>query len=115
MTNRIDAIDPAALRRGRFDHIIKVEMASEGEAASLLSYLLASVPHDSDIDVAALAHEFAGRPLSDISYLVREAARRSAKNRSTALTSQIVREVMDSIHRHEMEGKSSKRVGFLQL
>lgn len=31
MTNRVDMIDPAILRRGRFDHVIKVDYASEAE------------------------------------------------------------------------------------
>jgi SpoVK/Ycf46/Vps4 family AAA+-type ATPase len=36
MTNRIEMIDPAILRRGRFDHIIEVGPASEEEVKSLL-------------------------------------------------------------------------------
>jgi len=36
MTNRIDMIDSAILRRGRFDHVIKVDMASQIEVESLL-------------------------------------------------------------------------------
>src|SRR5262249_49403439 len=39
MTNRIDMIDPAVLRRGRFDHVIKVEMASKAEVSDLLQKL----------------------------------------------------------------------------
>src|SRR3546814_3148906 len=34
MTNRIDMIDPAIQRRGRFDHVIKVDFASEIEVRS---------------------------------------------------------------------------------
>lgn len=37
MTNRIDMIDPAIQRRGRFDHVIKVDFASEIEVQSLVS------------------------------------------------------------------------------
>ncbi|MDR2788655.1 MAG: ATP-binding protein, partial [Candidatus Accumulibacter sp.] len=43
MTNRIDMIDPAIQRRGRFDHVIKVDFASEAEIQSLLDKLLSSL------------------------------------------------------------------------
>lgn len=43
MTNRIDMIDPAILRRGRFDHVIKVDYASEMEVMSLLENLLSDL------------------------------------------------------------------------
>jgi hypothetical protein len=50
MTNRIDMIDPAIQRRGRFDHVIKVDFASEIEVQSLLDKLLSSLPKESDVD-----------------------------------------------------------------
>jgi hypothetical protein len=40
MTNQIDMIDPAVIRRGRFDHIISVEMPSKEEVSSLIESLL---------------------------------------------------------------------------
>jgi cell division protease FtsH len=40
MTNRIELIDPAILRRGRFDHLVTVSMASEEEVRSLLEKLI---------------------------------------------------------------------------
>src|SRR5213075_2604499 len=44
MTNRIEMIDPAILRRGRFDHVVKVDMASENEVLSLLQSLVGQLP-----------------------------------------------------------------------
>jgi cell division protease FtsH len=79
MTNVIEMIDPAILRRGRFDHVIKVDMASEPEVRSLLLNLLDKLPRASNIDVAELAKSLTGRPLSDVSFVVREAARLAAK------------------------------------
>ena len=37
MTNRLDSLDPAVVRRGRFDHIIEVGMPTELEVLSMLS------------------------------------------------------------------------------
>tara|TARA_R110002095_G_scaffold182698_2_gene159917 strand:+ start:96 stop:1499 length:1404 start_codon:yes stop_codon:yes gene_type:complete len=74
MTNRIEMIDPAILRRGRFDHIIEVEMASEDEIAELLRKKLADIPHNK-IDINNLSKSLVGYPLSDIAFMLREAAR----------------------------------------
>lgn len=80
MTNKIDAIDPAILRRGRFDHVIHVDHAGEAEVAGLLESLLENIPNDVR-EVAALARRLAGRPLSDAAFVVREAGRLAAKAR----------------------------------
>src|SRR3546814_9521295 len=48
MTNRLDSLDPAVVRRGRFDHILEVGMPSEIEVNSLLTAKLADIPTDDD-------------------------------------------------------------------
>lgn len=80
MTNRIDMIDPAILRRGRFDHVIKVGFAGEKEVQGLLGALLDKIPCADDVDPSPLAKELAGRPLSDVSFVVREGARLAARS-----------------------------------
>lgn len=79
MTNRIDMIDAAIMRRGRFDHVIKVDYASAEEVLALLEKLLLTLPRDETVELAPLARRLAGRPLSDVAYMVREGARRAAK------------------------------------
>jgi cell division protease FtsH len=81
MTNRVDMIDPAILRRGRFDHVINVDFASEGEVLSLLEKLLSTLPKEDDVDPKPLAKELAGRPLSDVTFVIREGARLAARGR----------------------------------
>ena len=80
MTNRVEMIDPAILRRGRFDHIIKVDYASEAEVLSLLERLLSTLPKEKDVDPKPFARELAGRPLSDVTFVVRESARLAARS-----------------------------------
>lgn len=80
MTNRIDMIDAAIMRRGRFDHVIKVDFASGEEVLALIGKLLEKLPLDETVDPAPLAAELAGRPLSDVAYMVREGARLAAKS-----------------------------------
>ena len=84
MTNKVDSIDPAILRRGRFDHVIHVDHAGPDEVAGLLDALLAKVPNDVN-DVAEFSQRLVGRPLSDVSFVVREAGRLAARARKDRL------------------------------
>jgi hypothetical protein len=113
MTNRIEAIDQAVLRRGRFDHVIKVDMASEAEVAALLMDLITALPHAADIDFAPIAAKLAGRPLSDVSYLIREAARRSARDGSSILMARSLNDVLAGMDARSGGSSPTKKVGFL--
>ena len=101
MTNRIDMIDPAILRRGRFDHVIKVDYASEMEVMSLLENLLSTLPKETDVDPHPLAKALTGRPLSDVTFVVREGARLAA------------RAAHRSAPAREREGEAQSRIGFI--
>ena len=79
MTNLIEMIDPAILRRGRFDHIIEVGLPSRIEVASLLDALLSKLPTAEDLNMATLLDALTGQALSDVAFVVREAARLTVK------------------------------------
>lgn len=79
MTNKLDLVDPAMLRRGRFDHVLELDLPSAAEVDALLTYLLEGKPCGPGLDRGALARSLAGRPLADIAFVVREAARLSAR------------------------------------
>lgn len=79
MTNRLSALDPAVVRRGRFDHILEVGMPSEVECLGALQSLLSDIPTRADVDLVSAAALLAGRPLSDVGFVVREACRLAAK------------------------------------
>ena len=86
MTNMIDRIDPAILRRGRFDHVIEVSMPVRAEVASALGCLLAELPQADGIDLAPLLDALTGKSLADAAFIVREAARRTVRSDQTRLT-----------------------------
>lgn len=114
MTNRIEMIDPAIQRRGRFDHVIKVDFASEVEVQALLDKLLSSLPKESDVDAKPLAEELAGRPLSDVSFVVREGARLSARSGKDRLDQASLLSAMHSSPARGREGGETKRrIGFI--
>ena len=96
MTNRLDMIDPAIRRRGRFDHIIEVTMASEIEVAALLQKLLDDRPHEKDVNVDELAKGLAGRPLSDVAFVIREGARIAARANRTTINHECLAKALEA-------------------
>ncbi len=113
MTNRVEMIDPAILRRGRFDHVIKVDYANEVEVLSLLENLLSTLPTDDDVDPKPFARDLAGRPLSDVAFVVREGARLAAKSGSYKLDQDSLTSAMDTALARERESGTQRRIGFI--
>lgn len=73
-TNRLDAIDPAIMRKGRVDEIIYVGLPDDEARRELLELELTKRPHD-DIDVARIVELTKGYSASDMSFIVKECAR----------------------------------------
>lgn len=113
MTNRIDMIDPAIQRRGRFDHVIKVDFASEIEVESLLDKLFSALPKEADVDSKPLAQELAGRPLSDVAFVVREGARLAARSGKERLDQASLLAALRTTPAREREGGEKRRIGFI--
>ncbi len=114
MTNRIEMIDPAILRRGRFDHVINVDFASESEVRSLLENLLSTLPREENVDSKPLAYELAGRPLSDVSFVVREGARLAARSGKDRLDQESLLSALLAAPAREREGGGTQhRIGFI--
>lgn len=112
MTNRIDLIDSAILRRGRFSHIIEVGMPSQVEVRRLLDDLLANRAHSASLDLDRLAATFAGRPVSDVAFAVQEAARLTAKAGRQQIDDEAVQQAVASLNRSTSAPKAQK-LGFV--
>ena len=112
MTNRVEMIDPAIMRRGRFDHVIKVDFASADEVVALLDKLLNTLPKDDTVKAAPLAKRLAGRPLSDVAFVVREGARIAARSGATCLSQDFLLAALDDVRSRTDDG-SSRRIGFV--
>ena len=113
MTNRIEMIDPAILRRGRFDHVIKVDLANESEVLSLLEKLLSSLPREKSVDPGPLAKELAGRPISDVAFVVREGARLAARAGKYSLDQNSLITALYSSSAQDREGDTQRQIGFV--
>ncbi len=113
MTNRLDSLDPAAVRRGRFDHILEVGMPSEVEVRSLLDARLLEIPTEGDIEVAALAKSLAGRPLSDVGFVVRESCRLAARSGASKVSAAHIKMAMDSSPSRSPAESKPRKMGFI--
>lgn len=111
MTNRIEMIDSAILRRGRFDHVIKVEMPSAEEIRDLINSLLAKIPTEGEINIGDAVKLLSNRALSDTVFIVREAARLAARAGKSALDDDSLRKALA----HLSPADSKKQLfGFIQ-
>jgi SpoVK/Ycf46/Vps4 family AAA+-type ATPase len=84
-TNRIDAVDPAFLRKGRFDHVLEVGYPGTEDVLAALEALTAARPCAGGLGLTTAAARLAGRPLSDVAWVVNEAARLAAKSSKDAI------------------------------
>jgi cell division protease FtsH len=109
MTNQVDAIDTAILRRGRFDHVIHVDHAGREEIVGLLKSLLVDIPNDID-DLSGLADRLAGRPLSDVAFVIREAGRLAARARKERIGSDEIAAAIAKTPSRNADGQ--RRIGF---
>lgn len=113
MTNRLDSLDPAVVRRGRFDHILEVGMPSEVEVHSLLTVKLAEIPTESDIDISALAKALAGRPLSDVGFIIRESCRLAAKSGAHKVSDSNFQAALEATPSRAPNERKPRKIGFV--
>jgi cell division protease FtsH len=112
MTNLIDMIDPAILRRGRFDHVIEVEMPSRTEVASLLNSLLSRLPTPDTLDLEPSLDTLTGKALSDSAFVMRQASRLAAKAGKAMLDQESLDAALASLPKDT--AKKGRRIGFIQ-
>lgn len=110
MTNMIETIDPAILRRGRFDHIIEVPMPSRAEVKSLLISLLEKLPVDKDINLKPLLDALTGKALSDSAFVIREAARLAARNNRESINQHSLELALGTLPKNQE--KENRKIGF---
>jgi transitional endoplasmic reticulum ATPase len=73
-TNRVDAIDPALLRPGRFDRVVEMGPPDEADRLAILHVHSRGRPLSPDIDLPDLARRTDGFSGADLEKLLREAA-----------------------------------------
>ena len=109
MTNVIKEIDPAVLRRGRFDYQIEVLPAGKEDIGDLLVSRLQELPADPGIRIDSIAAKLAGHPLSDVAFVLREAGKLAVKSRRKEITQEHLEQALRMVPGSR---KESRTVGF---
>ena len=73
-TNRLEALDPALRRPGRFDREILINVPDTRGRLDILQVHTRGVPLDPSVDLEQMAHNTHGFVGSDLAFLVKEAA-----------------------------------------
>jgi len=73
-TNRLDLIDPAILRSGRFDLSFELPLPDEKTREEIFKIHTKNKPLEKDVDLKKLAKEIEGRTGSDIEFVCRKAS-----------------------------------------
>jgi len=78
-TNRVDMLDPAVLRPGRFDDIVEIGLPNQQDREEVFKVHLANKPLDKDVEIARLAAETEGFSGAEIASVCNGAALRAVR------------------------------------
>lgn len=96
-TNRPDVLDPALLRRGRFDRHIAVPRPNKKEREEIFALHAKKVKTGNDVDFDVLARRTPGFVGSDIANMVNEAALLAARENKKKVTNHYFEEAIDRV------------------
>jgi cell division protease FtsH len=96
-TNRVDVLDPALLRPGRFDRRIHVPKPDIRGRAAILKVHTNRTPLAGNIDLEAIARGTPGFAGADLENLVNEAALNAARNNRDALVNEDFEQAKDKV------------------
>lgn len=85
-TNRVDVLDPALLRPGRFDRRVSVGLPDRKEREAILNVHFAKKPVSKTVDLDALAAKTAGSSGADLANIANEAAIVAARHNRKEIT-----------------------------
>jgi len=96
-TNRIDVLDPALLRPGRFDRHVHVSHSDMDGRREILEVHVRGKPIAKDVDLAVVARGTPGFSGADLENIVNEAAILAARARRTEITAADFEEARDKV------------------
>ena len=96
-TNRVDVLDPAILRPGRFDRQVPVEKPDVKGREDILRIHAKNVKLDEDVDFESIAHGTTGFAGADLANVVNEAALLAVRNGRKKVTMDDFNEAIDKV------------------
>lgn len=96
-TNRVDMLDKALLRPGRFDRHVNVTLPERKDRLEILKVHFKGKPVEADVDLEALAKKTAGSSGADLANIANEAAIAAAREGHKAIANKDVTEAFERV------------------
>ena len=96
-TNRVDMLDKALLRPGRFDRHVNVTLPERKDRVEILGVHFKNKPVAPDVDLDALAAKTAGSSGADLANIANEAAITAARENHKAITNADITEAFERV------------------
>ena len=96
-TNRVDVLDPAILRPGRFDRQVPVEKPDVKGREEILRIHAKNVKLEKDVDFESIAHGTTGFAGADLANVVNEAALLAVRNGHKKVTMEDFNDAIDKV------------------
>ena len=96
-TNRVDVLDPALLRPGRFDRRVHIPLPERQDREAILKVHFKDKPVDKKVDIVALSKKTAGMAGADLANLANESAIVAARNNRKAIHNEDVTEAFERV------------------
>lgn len=96
-TNRVDMLDKALLRPGRFDRHINVTLPERKDRLEILGVHFKNKPTEKDVDLDALAAKTAGSSGADLANIANEAAITAAREGHKEITNADLTEAFERV------------------
>ena len=96
-TNRVDMLDKALLRPGRFDRHVNVTLPERKDRLEILKVHFKGKPVEADVDLEALAKKTAGSSGADLANIANEAAITAAREGHKAISGHDVTEAFERV------------------
>ncbi|MDS1029048.1 AAA family ATPase [Bacillota bacterium LX-D] len=96
-TNRVDMLDSALLRPGRFDRLVKVDLPDKAGRLQILKIHTRNKPLGQDVDLESIAQESFGFSGAHLESLANEAAIYALRDGNTTIENRHFREALDKV------------------
>ncbi len=96
-TNRVDMLDKALLRPGRFDRHVNVTLPERKDRLEILKVHFKGKPIEEDVDLESLAKKTAGSSGADLANIANEAAITAAREGHKAISNHDVTEAFERV------------------
>ena len=96
-TNRIDILDPALLRSGRFDRILEIPLTNAEARLKILQIHTRGMKIDSDVDLQAIVEESDGYSGADLKAIAVEAGMMAIRREGSSVTRKDFAKAVDKV------------------